>query len=171
MVHSLAGIRDICNRNRQVLVYYLHECVRRERQTRSRRARGGGAFRKPARGRALTAVGVAARCARARGSRGAAHGHPEMRDADGAIYLYAHSATHVTPPPPLTSNRATLGAHTPHYSPHSTTTRSTRDGHDYVRVHTAMPKGSSQSSSKCAHASRPLSTDTAAPARHGRAAC
>ena len=41
MVHSLAGIRDICNRNRQVLVYYLHECVRRERQTRSRRARAG----------------------------------------------------------------------------------------------------------------------------------
>ena len=160
---SLAGIRDICNRNRQVLVYYLHECVRRERQTRSRRARARGALRKPARARALWPRAVRARAA-------AAGRHTDTpRCAMPMVrFIYMHTAPHTSHRrSATTSNSYTWG------TPHSTLYHyaHTRDGHDYVRVRTAMPKGSSQSSSKCAHASRPLSTEAAAPARHGRAAC
>ena len=190
---------DICNRNRQLLVYYLHELVcdvrdshrhrgdrcarsdpdrdleRTHSHTRARLTFASPLSRATARPRA-EAPGPRPRGARAAHGRTPVAPGPRARDTPRCampmvrfIYLHAHVATSHRLRHHLEQLHTwARGAHhlsTLYHYAH------TRDGHDYVRVRTAMPKGSSQSSSKCAHASRPLSTDTAAPARHGRAAC
>ena len=127
---------DICNRNRQLLVYYLHElvCDVRDSQTHrgDRRARtrteissaptATHAHASPlARDRDFReAEGRGARPAAARRARGTrtdtrrarapGAGHPEMCDADGEIHLFTCTRGYVTPPPPPPRTATHLGA-------------------------------------------------------------
>ena len=113
------------------------------------------------------------RTRRARRARPGAGQHPEMRDANGEIYLfiYAHVG-YVTPPPPRPRPRTAIhlgvGAHRPlHTLPLRAHTRRAR-----LRTcsHSNAQRFKPKQLQVCARLSTSLD-GSSGPARHGRAAC